>query len=284
MLLEAPTYLLLAIAIASAWMPPLGARRIPVWPFLLAGATLLGLVGHQLAPVAIAGLAACGLAAWAWQRAQPSARPWHRWIAGLMLGLLVLAMALHLLPGFNNLKIEFRGQTKYLNFDKAAAGLLLLVAATRYGPGPRAVLRALPWAALLAAVALVLTLPWSIGPLVRWAPTSWNEPMLATFLVANLLFTCIAEEVFFRGFLQEALHRGFEGQRAAVRLGIPVLLSGLLFGLSHWRGGLMYVAAAGITGLVHSAAYARTRRIELPVLSHFLVNLVIALVTVPVVA
>ena len=53
---------------------------------------------------------------------------------------------------------------------------------------------------------------------------------------------------------------------------LAVAVSTVLFGLAHAAGGLGYVFLAGIAGLGYSAVYSVTRRIEAPILVHFLLN------------
>ena len=86
------------------------------------------------------------------------------------------------------------------------------------------------------------------------------------------LFTCIAEETFFRSLIQEKLHRLCTARPWARPL--PILLPALLFGAVHLSGGLLYASLAGLAGLGYALIYARTRRIEAAVIAHFSVNLV----------
>jgi hypothetical protein len=51
-----------------------------------------------------------------------------------------------------------------------------------------------------------------------------------------------------------------------------VVASALLFGLAHAGGDIKWVALATLAGVGYGAAYAKTRRIEAPILAHFLLN------------
>jgi hypothetical protein len=96
---------------------------------------------------------------------------------------------------------------QYLNFDKGAAGLLLLIYCTRCRTGTD-FLRMLKPTALVVAIGCVVVfaialLSGAIGPDLKW-PT-----FAIQFLATNFFFTCIAEEAFFRGLLQARLRKLF---------------------------------------------------------------------------
>lgn len=92
------------------------------------------------------------------------------------------------------------------------------------------------------------------------------------FLTVNLLFTCVAEEAFFRGFLQENLFKLMKPFRCGPL--ITVVISGLLFGLVHIGSGMHYVVLSSLVGLGCAYVYLRTKSIEAPILVHFAVNAV----------
>ncbi len=89
--------------------------------------------------------------------------------------------------------------------------------------------------------------------------------------IHNLLFVSFGEEVLFRGYLQNGLTRLFRAQLKGAR-SVPLILTALLFGLTHFQGGLAYVTLASIAGLFYGLVFQRA---GLPgaVLTHFLVNL-----------
>jgi membrane protease YdiL (CAAX protease family) len=91
-----------------------------------------------------------------------------------------------------------------------------------------------------------------------------------TFLVVNLLFTCIAEEAFFRGFLQDRLEKSLKYTRSG-RI-IAVFCSGLLFGMVHVSGGMQYMLLATLAGLGYASTYAIASRVEAPIIAHFSLN------------
>lgn len=98
-----------------------------------------------------------------------------------------------------------------------------------------------------------------------------------SLILAVVVITPVAEELFFRGFLLQGLWRSF-GSRVAV------VVSALLFGLSHFGGAsltaVIPVAGGTAIGLVFGAMFVRTRNLGVTVVAHALVNGVAILLTV----
>jgi hypothetical protein len=274
-----PTFVLLGLAIATAWLPVPRVRGVPVppWAVLLAAAAGAGLSTGVLAPTALGALVIlCCLAAAACLA--PRGRPLFTLLAATW----ALALALHVIPGFRNPRL-FDGVrltadavpfTSYLNFDKAAGGLVLLAAFCRPGRGEGAgARRTIGWtlgaAAVTTATALGLA---TLAGLTRFEP-KWPPDALA-FLLANLLFTCVAEEAFFRGLIQERIARLAETTGNAAWRPAAVAIGALLFGLAHAGGGVAYAVVAGVASVGYGAVYAATRRIEAAILVHFALNAV----------
>lgn len=85
------------------------------------------------------------------------------------------------------------------------------------------------------------------------------------FAAANLLNTCITEELLFRGLLQRQLQRHITPLLALVA-------TALLFGLVHLAGGWAYVGVATLAGGLYGLVYYWTGRIVWAVLVHWLLN------------
>lgn len=274
------TFILLASAICTVWLPPLRIGKniaISLWQPLF----LLSIASAWLARIvdlrAIAGLAIFSL--FAYLAASTKAGRLQRSVYFIFAFFLALVLALHRWPGFNNpalvAGIKFSADaaavTHYANFDKAAVGLILLAFPCRRASGLsdwKNVLRISFPLALLSA-ALVLGLALASG-FVK--PDLKLPAYTPVFLLANLLFTCVAEEAFFRGFLQERMLQALDGFRFAAQASIAV--SALLFGAAHIGGGLMYAMLAVVAGLAYAYAYHATRRVEAAIIVHFLVNAV----------
>jgi membrane protease YdiL (CAAX protease family) len=272
-------FLLLALALCCVWAKPLrlGQRVVlPLWLLLFIMATAWGLVAAVLRPAAIAGLLLFCAAAWATASAP---RPALRLLAGIVTGLLALALAMHKLPGFNN-PVVIAGAvlspgaapfTQYANFDKGAVGLVLLAvlcsrlrAWSELGGMSRKT-----WPVLIVTTVAVLAFA-TVSGFVR---ADLKLPAVtALFLVVNLFFTVVAEEAFFRGLLQARLAASLS--RFSYGPWIAVLVSALLFGAAHLAGGPLYGILAFIAGLGYAVAYHVTQRIEAAILVHITVNAV----------
>jgi membrane protease YdiL (CAAX protease family) len=55
---------------------------------------------------------------------------------------------------------------------------------------------------------------------------------------------------------------------------IALVIASVLFGITHFLGGIMYVILCTIAGLFYGSAYLITGLIESSVITHFLVNVV----------
>jgi membrane protease YdiL (CAAX protease family) len=157
-----------------------------------------------------------------------------------------------------------------LGFPKVAAGILMFAVVVQervrsWRELGWALGRAAPVFAAAAVVIMVLTL--ALG-YVRFDP-KWT-PLFFLWAPANLFFTCLSEETFFRGFLlRELAQLGSHRRRAA---GVALAVSSVLFGLVHLPGGWTYALAAMLAGAGYGWAYLRTQRVEAGMAVHFALN------------
>ncbi len=283
-------FVVLALAIITVWLPPLPMARdirAPAWPMVFLVAVYLAWSEQLVQLTALLMLA--GLAGVVWSSLKA---PWPAMRAGstAIAAVISLAFALHWVPGFAKPAV-FAGLrvspdalpfTQYLNFDKGTGGLLLLAAyaprVARWREAGRVAARTGLVLGLTAGVVFgVAMLIGHVRVDLKFPPEAW------AFLLPNFFFTCIAEEAFFRGLLQERLHRLFDAGASSkrselnrtqrvIRLGLPVLVSASVFGLAHFAGGPRFVEMAFLAGLGYSAVYAWTRRIEAAIGVHFAIN------------
>jgi len=274
------SFILLALSICAVWLAPVSCfdqGRIAPWlPLsLLAAASALG--NGLLTPLGLCGLVLLGLTAFLGTR--DHAPRWQKWSFGTLAMLLSLALAMHRWPGFHNplviaaemLSVHGLPFTLYANVDKGAAGLLLLALYCRRSTSLTQLgvsIRQTWWLALLTIATVMAS-----GTMLHVIQPDFKLPSVsAIFLAVNLFFTVVAEEVFFRGFIQERLAAclGHSGLAAT----FSVMTSALLFGLAHLPGGYMYAALATMAGLGYALVYQRSRRIESAIAAHFLLNAV----------
>lgn len=264
-------------------------------PFVLLLAAVVGLwvhralwIGALVAAVAAAyatgalhGLAGLWIAvsfalAWAYTRAPGAA--W-RIALGVGFGLYSLAMGLALLPGFDRIVLAgplvlSPGAAPYeiaVGFPKVVTGLAILGVIRPSLLSRRGLGRVLASAApVFAATTFVVMIGvYSMG-YTAFAP-KWTSVFLL-WAPINLFFTCLAEEAFFRGFVQHELARVDSGSDGA-QVG-ALVFAAVLFGLAHFGGGASYVIAAALAGLGYGWAFLRTQRIEAAIATHFGVNAV----------
>lgn len=104
-----------------------------------------------------------------------------------------------------------------------------------------------------------------VHPLLDFAPKATGFWKVLIFLSAALLAP-LAEEVFFRGFLQSAL------RRFTVSPWLAIIITAVLFGLMHLRIEPAAVPSLVILGIVLGYNYERTGRLLAPILLHVFFN------------
>ncbi|MFD1672153.1 CPBP family intramembrane glutamic endopeptidase [Agrilactobacillus yilanensis] len=91
-----------------------------------------------------------------------------------------------------------------------------------------------------------------------------NRNIALMTIMMGVFFAPLAEELLFRGILMNMFFKH--------RFWLSVLLSGLVFGLSHsnstWTGALLYIALGAILGFI----YKRTNNLKITLVLHFLNN------------
>lgn len=242
---------------------------------LLGIALLTALWLERLGPVAALVSLAGLLLAW---RTPTLPQP-CRGVALTLVLLWALALTLHLVPGFDNLKVLDRVQagpasvpfTLYLNLDKPLIffGLLLAWPALL---GPGGAIRWRPLALLMLPLAALLITAWQLGAL---KPEVGLPHWWWLFALNNLLFTCVAEEALFRGLIQQGV-----ASRSKPWLGL--LVASLLFGAAHLAGGPLLMLFAALAGACYGLAFLLSGRLSVVIAIHFLFNFAhLALFTYP---
>lgn len=268
----------LAISVGALWLPKIGNQSgIAISPWILFFGLALGLgmwIGlvRPIGALALGGLTISGWCARSWEG--------KRWIGAVfwvLTLLLALALAIHKIPGFNNpiliqdthLSERSSGLTQYLNFDKTAVGIILLAIFCQPCSQLKSWKTWLPGTTAIIASCLVsvLGVAWYLH-FVTIDPKF--SILIVTLLAIQLLSTCVAEEAFFRGLVQTRLGACIGKSRAGQIL--VIVISGAIFGLSHYAGGYIYVLLATLAGWHYAAAYHASKRIEAAILTHFVLN------------
>lgn len=266
-------YTLLFLSVALLWLP--GFKWMPTWLIALVAALALGLFCAQLELIALIPVLVLGLALIIYENTNHSAL---RIMAGLIALLVGAGLMTHLFPGFHNLKIidgvkyskDAIPFTQYLNIDKTIAGILILglsLPLIRSKQEWKRLFRQLSWR-VPVVVCIAIVIPYQLG----FANFDIKFPAgLFIWAITNLLFVCMAEEAYFRGFIQKNLTVMMQKTRGGNILAI--IFASILFGLGHYAGGIHYILLASVVGAGFGWIYAATRRIEGGILSHFAFNL-----------
>jgi membrane protease YdiL (CAAX protease family) len=272
------TFLLLGLSICATWLRPIpttGKFAFQPWLLTFAFSIASGVVANILTASAVVALVIFTTCAYLIVR--PQAPRTQRVLFGAVTAVIALALAMHKLPGFNNplliTDVKFSADAalfrQYANFDKGAAGLVLLAFLCKRSASLAELRemfrRALPVAGLTIVLVMATAVP--IGYL---KPDFKLPPFTPVFLLTNLFFTCVAEEAFFRGFLQARVGRLLKKLKWGAWAAI--LFSATLFGLAHIGGGIQLAMLATMGGIGYGYAYHVTKKIEAAILVHFLVN------------
>ncbi|PSU22772.1 CPBP family intramembrane metalloprotease [Photobacterium phosphoreum] len=188
----------------------------------------------------------------------------------------VIGLIAHLYPGINNLLVLNQVNsgplslpfTLYFNIDKPMLifALLLLVpnivSNNEYNWHQLSLSRLQKW--ILGGGLITL-------PLLAWGlqlvkPEFTIPSWWWIFAINNLIFTCVAEEVLFRGYIQ-----GFLCKKLSPTMAI--IIASVLFGLAHLGGGPLFVIIATLAGILYGVSYYWTKKITVAIVVHFAFNL-----------
>lgn len=262
------TLICFSLSAISLWIPK-NVGKLPLWLYLWLTSIVVGLFFGYLKPMGLIFLA-CGAAATVFIKNKPPSTT--RTVTAGCLLLLFIALSLHVTGGFQNPKLidglilteQAIPYNAYLNFDKTLMGIFIFGMLFPRVTSVSQLNLVKVWP--IFAVLLV-----SIMPLAMLLGYVHFEPKLPSILpmwmIMNLLFTCLAEELLFRGLIQKSLVK-WKGPV------VGILAAAILFGIGHYRGGLAYVFLATFAGLSYGLAYHRSgERLEATILLHFGLNL-----------
>lgn len=252
-LLQALPWLVILPALLLIWIPRARAAALG----LVGIGYLLAFIPGQLTPLALVPLAMLAATAWAVQDARPK---WVRIVGHVAFVLMALALREHVVPGFKNpLVLDGRVSEDapvyrmYFNLDKTLIALWVIWAwqRGRWAPPGRSALEGGAIAMVTAAV--VISLGVAAG-LVGWDP-KWPVPAAYLWLVNNAILVCLAEEAFFRAYVQEGLARKLNGRFGGEWTALAV--GAVLFGAAHFEGGTTMIFLSAIAGAGYGLAYKR---------------------------
>ncbi len=245
-------------------------RKIPIWLFFTGLALIFAIIFERASIVSLVYAITYGVITY------------HYWnTKHIFYFLLIIGLSLPLfshLPilGFNNFQyldhvlVSENGipYSLYFNLDKTLIGIFLIGFSTQSTK--------LNWLPLLKKVFILLffmSLIFSfLGITLEYIKFAPKLPYFTPiWILKNLFFTCLAEEAFFRKFLQEKIH---DSLNSKLNPTISILIAAIIFGIFHFKGGAIYVILATIAGLFYGYIFHKTKRVESSILLHFSFNLV----------
>jgi membrane protease YdiL (CAAX protease family) len=99
----------------------------------------------------------------------------------------------------------------------------------------------------------------------------WPE-IIYSWTLLNLI-AVLAEEGFYRSFLQRLLtdfNNKILGKYADI---LALLVTSALFGLSHYKMGFIHASLCSVGGFIFGYGLTKSRRVEACMISHFLLNM-----------
>lgn len=201
-----------------------------------------------------------------------------RFLHLLLLLLASVYFAMHIVPGFYNdlvldkvnVSLNSAAFSMYLNFDKTIAGIILFISSNLYKNEKLLNLKSL-------AITLIFCISCSSllmisGVLSNYIEFDFKIPnFILIWFINNLFFVCLTEEVLFRGVIQNKL-KGLNLGRYIPY--IHVILASIIFGLVHFKAGVLYILLSCIAGIFYGLAYEMTGRVLCAILVHFFLNFV----------
>lgn len=273
-LLQIVTYITLAISLSSFWIST--DKRIPSVLFSIS--VIIGLISGGINYLSLASIIVFGSLIHLFYQKNFSA-PIKVLLFFSILIFTVLTF-LHKVPGYDNwqaakdIKLSKNSAAfeMWFNFDKPLIAFFLLLFA--YKPVSKIVqYKEIFNRSFLFFVPLIMVLS-IFGTAISYIvfdPKLPSADLVLLWMIKMLFFTVMAEEFFFRFFLQNNLTTIFKKFKHAEIYAL--VLASLIFGLFHFSGGLAFVFLAFISGLLYGGVYLRTKYIESAILLHFLVNL-----------
>jgi len=199
----------------------------------------------------------------------------------IVLGILVLSGVLDVFPSYILLEgVRFSPSSAPYNFrlniDKIIFGYICLFWFLRHKPRNPSFssddrLKDVGRILIILCLQFLVLFPIAVSTrYVQWDP-KWSEhaPM---WLLVNLFCTVVAEEAIFRGFVQTSLQKLLKNSALLLAQIVPILGAGVLFGLDHYRGGLIYMGMATVAGLFYGAAFGRRQNLLASIFVHFSFN------------
>ena len=272
-----PSFILFPLAICAVLIPSTRIGHVSILPWLLLYllANVFAVAVGAVTPFGLTALAVLFGLAWAASRSTGLAR----FVLIVLFIALAVAFSTDKVPGAGKLTWPDAiplgppgaSFTPSFNVGKVSAGLLMYALLVPRVSSVAEVRRF--WKPTLAIGIVGTSI--TVGAALALGYLHFDPklpPATAAYLASNLLFTCVAEEALARGLLQESMHRAAErSQRPAMHV-VAVVVSAVIFGIGHLHGGWHFVVLATLGGLTNALVYAKARKVEASIVTHFMLN------------
>lgn len=261
--------LFLGLSMISVWMP---SKRAWIAPY--AGFIVCGLASGWIQPIALLSLCAFALVV---RMSMLRLQRWRAFAVNTLVVITAVLAAAHIAPGFSSFTIlentrlsnETGWSSLRFSADKPSIGLFLLLAnrdclCRSFAEFAR-VLRKSVFAIILGCVS-VYFISMQIGFIELDITFSW---LILIWFIRNLMFTVIAEEALFRGFLQPRIETALDTRTSPYQ---AMFITAILFGSVHLYGGWQYGLVATIAGVLYGYVFMKTGRLELAIGAHIALN------------
>ncbi len=274
---EIATFSCLLLTTASLYMPNI--KNVESWWIALLLTCTVGAITGSIEMGG--GLILAGFAYLLYLLKKESTPNWTKVLLRILTSAIFVGIAIHLVPLYHNVLMIDQQIVKpnsslysiYWNFDKSLIGMVLIGAFVRTSKNIKSVCKGI---ALPVLITIIITL--ILGVLLSLIKPQivqqniWLKFVLL-FAPAQLLSTCLAEEAFFRGFVQSGMKKALVKRNYKHSAYIAIGISALLFGLVHLGAGISYAIVSTAAGIGYGYVYNKTGRIESAIVCHFLLNL-----------
>lgn len=272
------TFVFLVMAICSVWLKPVQIIKkihLRYWLGFFAASLMSGLFSGVINLLGVIEVGLFGYVVYALKGSPLGSK--QNFICITLTIILALALGLHWVPGFNNpivishlvLSVGAVPFTQYANFDKGAVGLILLALMCNRVHSMNEFGQLLKQIFPITIITTVVV--FFVGMLFGYVGWDFKiTEITPIFLLTNLFLSVIAEEVFFRGLLQERFVLICRNWNCSEL--IAVLCSAILFAFTHITADFTYVFLTLIAGIGYAYAYHVTKKIEASIVVHFIVN------------
>jgi membrane protease YdiL (CAAX protease family) len=259
-MLSSLAFICLSASFISMWI-----RKDPkIWGSLFAISLILGIVAGNILPLGLLFIA-IWISLWFFYDRYTSSKA----LFALFLVVMSFGFKLHFFSGYVPLQIT----SKFcVGFGSPIVGLFALALVVPLAKTKKdwkkvgiGLLSGCLGISVLAAIAI-------LSHAVHWQYKMPTFPVAR--LSSNFFLTAIAEEAFYRGFIQKGLS-DYWGRNRFGRV-TALVVSSVIFTLAHlgWSPSIDILAFVFLASLLYGGVYMLTKKVESAILTHFLLNAV----------